>query len=96
MECDPTRNVLAPRNAVYFNQRTRMECDCNTLALSQAKVNFNQRTRMECDCNTLALSQAKVNFNQRTRMECDGDVYRTNLNSQEFQSTHSHGVRLCV
>ena len=74
MECDPTRNVLAPRNAVYFNQRTRMECDCNTLALSQAKVNFNQRTRMECD----------------------GDVYRTNLNSQEFQSTHSHGVRLCV
>ena len=40
---------------VYFNPRTRVECDTNMYVGSMSTIYFNPRTRVECDIPLLVL-----------------------------------------
>ena len=64
--------------------------------IGQIKRRFNPRTHTGCDRALKRLKVAFVCFNPRTHTGCDSDYTKTRFFAAWFQSTHPHGVRLCL
>ena len=58
---------------IYFNPRTRVECDIRYTFDIPDAIHFNPRTRVECDGFQMGLRCRATYFNPRTRVECDFD-----------------------
>ena len=80
---------------VYFNQRTREECDGGGTDCPQNKKSISINAPVKSATRLLALVRhIKLHFNQRTREECDYPVFAACLVCRLFQSTHPWRVRL--
>ena len=58
-------------HGIYFNPRTRVECDQLSQIIYPPPYHFNPRTRVECDGYALSAYHELGYFNPRTRVECD-------------------------
>ena len=81
---------------INFNPRTREECDITLPKICTGNSYFNPRTREECDTRIFGRTDSWLYFNPRTREECDDKSRLLYRLLQEFQSTHSRGVRLVL
>ncbi len=73
-----------------------MGCDIIRRYFCFGYYGFNLRTHMGCDTEHVCRIIKKVSFNLRTHMGCDILLYKVNQYFTRFQSTHPHGVRLCI
>ena len=81
-----------PLNGHSFNPRTHTGCDFITISIVSRNGSFNPRTHTGCDNSCkIWLVLSRVSIHAPTR----GATFVTVLilKSEEFQSTHPHGVR---
>ena len=76
-----------------FNPRTHTGCDTAKGISNTREQSFNPRTHTGCDVSRGVFDGSQIRFNPRTHTGCDVRMRPICLETEEFQSTHPHGVR---
>ena len=65
------RGLIYLSSPIYFNPRTHMSCDGDSVTFYLIDGNFNPRTHMSCDVRAYLCLLSSGHFNPRTHMSCD-------------------------